>query len=215
MADKMSRRPLTSRDTGWARGLTKALAATSISPNQVSQASMGAAAFAGAAFWVSGQTDDTALRAASLVGAAVFCQLRLLCNLFDGMLAIEAGKSAADGAFWNEFPDRIADILILAGVGYGIGDASLGWAAAAFAVFTAYVRELGGANGMPADFSGPMAKPHRMAVITLAAVIAAFEPVWDGRNEVLTVALWVIAIGAAITVLRRAVHLCRWLCGNR
>ncbi len=212
MADKMSRRPLTSRDTGWAKGLTKALAATSISPNQVSQLSMVAAAFAGAAFWVSGQTDDTALRAATLIGAAVFCQLRLLCNLFDGMLAIEAGKSAADGPFWNEFPDRVADILILAGVGYGIGEVSLGWAAAALAVFTAYVRELGGANGMPADFSGPMAKPHRMAAITLAAVIAALEPLWHGQNEVLAIALWVIAIGATVTVLRRAMNLRRWLC---
>lgn len=212
MTDKMSRRPLNSRDTGWARGLTKALAATSISPNQVSQMSMVAAAFASAAFWAAGQTDDTALRAAALIGAAVFCQLRLLCNLFDGMLAIEAGKSAADGPFWNEFPDRVADVLILAGVGYGIGDATLGWAAATLAVFTAYVRELGGANGMPADFSGPMAKPHRMAAITLAAVVAAFEPFWDGRNEVLTIALWVIAIGAAITVLRRAMNLRRWLC---
>ncbi len=215
MADKMSRRPLTSRDSGWAKGITKALAATSISPNQVSQASMLAAALAAIAFWFSGDTSDAVLRGALLVGAAVFCQLRLLCNLIDGLLAIEAGKSAADGAFWNEFPDRVADILILVGAGYAIGEVSLGWAAAAFAVFTAYVRELGGANGMPADFSGPMAKPHRMATITLAAVIAALEPLWQGQGEVLTIALWAIAIGSAVTILRRARRLRTWLCREK
>ncbi|TQV80377.1 CDP-alcohol phosphatidyltransferase family protein [Denitrobaculum tricleocarpae] len=215
MADKMSRRPLTSRGSGWAKGITKALAATSISPNQVSQASMLAAALAGVAFWFSGDTGDAVLRGALLVGAAVFCQLRLLCNLFDGLLAIEAGKSAPDGAFWNEFPDRVADILILVGAGYAVGEVSLGWTAAAFAVFTAYVRELGGANGMPADFSGPMAKPHRMAAITLAAVIAALEPLWHGQGEVLTIALWVITIGSGVTTFRRALRLRAWLCKGK
>ena len=211
MADNMSRRPLTSRDSGWAKGIARALAATSITPNQVSQASMIAAVLAGAAFWLSGQTGDLLFRGLLLAGAALFCQLRLLCNLFDGLLAIEAGKSAADGPFWNEFPDRVADILILVGAGAAVGEMSLGWAAAALAVFTAYVRELGGANGMPADFSGPMAKPHRMAAVTLAAVVAAFEPLWNGRGEVLTIVLWIVALGAAVTVVRRAVTLRNWL----
>ncbi|WP_282609297.1 CDP-alcohol phosphatidyltransferase family protein [Pelagibius sp. Alg239-R121] len=211
MAENQSRRPLASRDTSWAKRLAQALAKTSLSPNQVSQGSMLAAAIAGAAFWTSGQVDANATRAILLISAAVFCQLRLLCNLFDGMLAIEAGKSAPDGAFWNEFPDRIADILILVGVGYGVGEPALGWAAAAFAVLTAYVRELGGANGMPADFCGPMAKPHRMAAITLAAVLAAFEPLWNGQNEVLMIALWLVAIGACVTSLRRAARLRAWL----
>ena len=64
---------------------------------------------------------------------------------------------------------------------------------------------------MPPDFSGPMAKPHRMAAITAAAVLACFEPLWDGRNEVLSIALWLIAAGAALTSLRRAAHLRNWL----
>lgn len=197
------RRPLASRDTGWARTVTGWLVRTSISPNQISIASMVVAALAGLCFWMAGSVDGWA-RGALLIAAALFCQLRLLCNLFDGLVAVEGGKQAADGAFWNEFPDRVADVLILVGVGLGAGEPALGWAAAAFAVSTAYVRELGRASGFPADFSGPMAKQHRMAVITAAALVAPFEPLWSIEGATLTAALWVVAIGAGLTALRRA-----------
>jgi phosphatidylglycerophosphate synthase len=176
--------------------LTKWLAAARITPNQISMASIVAAGIAGAAFWAAGVSQDTTGRALLLLAAAAFCQLRLLCNLLDGMVAIEAGKSAPDGAFWNEFPDRVSDLLILVGVGYGIGHPGLGWAAVALAILTAYVRELGRSCGLPADFSGPMAKPHRMAVMTAAALASMLEPLWSGRNEILLAALWIVAVGA-------------------
>ncbi|MCV9938527.1 CDP-alcohol phosphatidyltransferase family protein [Boseaceae bacterium BT-24-1] len=206
MAQDSDRRPLSSRDTGWARGIARRLSATGITPNQISMASMAMAACAGSAFWLAG-TAASGPRAALLLVAALFCQFRLLCNLFDGMVAIEGGKQAADGPFWNEFPDRIADILILTGVGYGIGAPALGWAAAGLAVLTAYTRELGRNCGQPADFSGPMAKQHRMATITAAALLSLLEPLWRGQNEVLTIALWLIAAGAAVTALRRAANI--------
>jgi len=204
MANLENRRPLASRQTGWAAALTKWLAATSITPNQISIASIVAAAIAGAAFWAAAVADDAMSRALLFIAAAASCQLRLLCNLFDGMVAIEAGKSAPDGAFWNEFPDRVSDLLILAGVGYGIGHPALGWAAVALAILTAYVRELGRNCGQPADFSGPMAKPHRMAVMTVAALASMIEPLWSGHNEILLLALWIVAVGAGLTAVRRA-----------
>lgn len=210
MAEDDNRRPLASRDSGWARSIARRLSAAAITPNQISMASMVMAAFAGAGFWLAGLAD-AGLRAALLLAAALFCQLRLLCNLFDGMVAIEGGKQAPDGPFWNEFPDRVADILILVGAGYGAGIPALGWAAAALAVLTAYTRELGRACGLPADFSGPMAKQHRMAVITAAAVLSLLEPLWRGHNEVMVVALWLIAAGAAVTTLRRAANVVRAL----
>jgi phosphatidylglycerophosphate synthase len=204
MAHEANRRPLASRQTGWAAALTRRLAATSITPNQISIASMVAAATAGAALWAAGMSQDATSRALLLVAAAVFCQLRLLCNLLDGMVAIEAGKSAPDGAFWNEFPDRVSDILILVGLGYGVGQPALGWAAAALAILTAYVRELGRGSGLAADFSGPMAKPHRMALVTAAALASLIEPLWNGRNDLLLAGLWLIAIGSAVTAVRRS-----------
>lgn len=200
------RRPLASRDTSWARSITRWLVRTSITPNQISMASMVAAAFAGLCFWTGGSTEGWP-RAVLFVAAGLFCQLRLLCNLFDGLVAVEGGKQAADGPFWNEFPDRVADIFILVGAGLGAGEPVLGWAAAAFAVLTAYVRELGRANGLAADFRGPMAKQHRMAVMTLAALAAAATPLWPAAGVAVAVALWLVIAGAALTALRRAARI--------
>jgi phosphatidylglycerophosphate synthase len=118
---------------------------------------------------------------------------------------------------WNELPDRFADIAVLIGAGYcvanlGLADASLGWAAAVAAVMTAYVREVGRAAGAPADFSGPMAKPHRMLVMTMAALISATAPLWSDQavprsapvqGEIVNLALWIVLIGAVFTALNR------------
>ena len=43
--------------------------------------------------------------------------------------------------------------------------ALLGWSAAVLAVLTAYVRVLGASLGTTHQFIGPMAKPHRMALV--------------------------------------------------
>ena len=69
---------------------------------------------------------------------------------------------------------------------------------------TAYTRELGRASGLEADFSGPMAKPQRMAVVTLAAVISVFDGFWNMPNSALLVALWIVSLGALFTSARRA-----------
>ena len=167
---------------------------------------MVAAAISAGSFLIAGQSDG-ALRVAGLLSGALFVQLRLICNLLDGMVAVEAGKGSPDGPFWNEFPDRISDTLIFVGVAYGIGAIELGWAAVAASILTAYVRELGRASGQVADFCGPMAKPHRMAAITLAAVISTFEVLWSGHNQILLITLWVVALGTGLTAVRRSVRL--------
>ncbi len=200
------RRPIASRNTGWAKRLTAKLAETDITPNQISIASMVAAALAGLAFYFGASMPGFG-GVILLMAAAVFCQLRLICNLLDGMVAVEAGKSAPDGAFWNEAPDRVSDVLILVGLGMGLGQPALGWAAAAAALTTAYIRELGRATTGENDFCGPMAKPHRMAVITLAVLVAILQPLWGGEVGVLQIALWVVAIGALATSIRRSARL--------
>lgn len=201
-----NRRPLASRGTGWALMVSRRLAATRITPNQISFAGMVAALVAGGCFWGAGTTIGAG-RAGLLLLAAALVQIRLLCNLFDGMVAIEAGRASPDGAFWNEFPDRISDMLIVLGIAAGVGEPALGWSATAFAFLTAYVRELGINCGAGADFSGPMAKQHRMALITFAAILSIAEPLWNGTGQILVSALWVIIIGAAITALRRSLRI--------
>ena len=57
----------------------------------------------------------------AFVATAACVQLRLLCNLLDGMVAIEGGKSTPTGALFNEIPDRLADALFLVPLGYAGG----------------------------------------------------------------------------------------------
>ncbi|SFG39419.1 Phosphatidylglycerophosphate synthase [Sulfitobacter dubius] len=207
MINLKNRRPLSSRDTKWAAGCAAWLANKGVTPNAISQASMGTALVAGVAFAASGHVGSVYGVGAFLILGGFFCQLRLLCNLFDGMVAVEAGKSAPDGPLWNEFPDRVSDLLIFAGVGLGVGNLSLGLAAGAMSVLTAYTRELGAGIGLAPDFRGPMAKPQRMALVTGAAIMAVFEPLFAAAGTVLTWALWIAAIGAALTAIRRAARI--------
>ena len=117
--------------------------------------------------------------------AAACIQLRLLANLLDGMLAVEGGLGSPAGELYNEIPDRLSDVLILAAAGYAIPAIAwapeLGWGVAVLAVLTAYVRAFGGSLGQPQDFCGPMGKPQRMAVMTAGCIGAAI----GGRDIVL------------------------------
>lgn len=133
------------------------------------------------------------------IGAALFIQLRLLCNLLDGMVAVEHGKQTALGALYNEFPDRIADSLFIVAAGYASGSPSLGWAGALLAALTAYVRVFGASCGLGHDFRGPMAKQHRMAILTIALVLQAALPGYP----FLLGALVLIALGSALTCVTR------------
>ncbi|MBO9476048.1 CDP-alcohol phosphatidyltransferase family protein [Shimia sp. R11_0] len=199
------RRPIASRNSKIAGQIARMLSVRGVSPNLISQASMVFAALAGTSFALTAITDG-GWQVACLIAAALGCQMRLLCNLFDGMVAVEGGHGQPDGPFWNEAPDRVSDTVIFVGLGIGAGLPALGWAAAALAIGTAYLRELGSAQGLAADFCGPMAKPQRMAVITGAALLdIAAGGLWD--LSILPVTLWAVAGGTAITVVRRSYNM--------
>ncbi len=191
-----SRRPLTSRDTGWARAIAAWLVRRGAGPDLISALSLPLAFGAAAALvWTPAPLGPLL--------CAIGTQGRLLCNLFDGMVAIEGGRGGATGPLWNELPDRVADSVLIVALGVAAGHADLGWAGALMAALTAYVRATGGALGFAQDFSGLMAKPQRMAVLTLACLIAASAPWWPLADRALLIASWVIAIGAAWTTLSR------------
>lgn len=193
-----NRRPLTSRNSAWAARLASWAVAKGITPNQISQASMGFAALGFLLYWLS--TTGGVLQFLALILAAATVQARLVCNLIDGMVAIEGGKGAKDGPFWNEAPDRASDFLFFTGAGLAAGNPALGLLAASLAIATAYIRELGRAEGFPPDFSGPLAKPQRMAVLTAGTVLAALY----ATHWTLTVTLWIIVAGTGATILRRS-----------
>ena len=222
-----ARRELRTRSAGWPHAIVRPLAAARIRPNQVSIASLVFAAIAAWAFYRAGRypmrSGDVffvmgerirrwrSYSAWMLVLGAAAIQLRLLCNMLDGLLAIEGGLKTKTGELFDEIPDRVADAVILAGAGYALGRAgwgpALGWSAAVLALFTAYVRVLGGSLGFTQEFSGPMAKQHRMFVLTMGALVAAMEIAIRGRMTALWIALVIIVAGTALTAALRIVRI--------
>jgi len=96
-------------------------------------------------------------------------------------------------------------------LGYAIHCPTLGWFGALAAAVTAYIRVLGGSLGLPQSFRGPMAKPHRMAVLTGACLVGAAEWVLNGTQWALIAAAWIIAVGSVITCGTRSVAIARQL----
>lgn len=196
MGQEENRRPIAARGSGWASSLSAALARSSVTPNQISVLSIFFAAVGAAVLaWTPSP--------AALLLCAVCIQLRLACNLLDGMVAVEGGKKTATGVLYNELPDRIADSLFIVALGYAIGMPWLGWLGALLAVLTAYVRVLGGSLGQTQDFRGPMAKQHRMAVLTVACLAGAAEMYWNGTRYSLLLAAIIIAAGSLLTCITR------------
>jgi phosphatidylglycerophosphate synthase len=203
----MDRRPLKTRERGWAKALASMLVRWRVRPNVISIFSVVFALGAGAAFFVS-RNSDGMLRVVLLIAAAACIQLRLVCNMLDGMVAVEGKMASKTGDIFNELPDRIADPLIIVPAGYAIVrfytlGPTLGWLAGLLAVMTAYVRVLAGSVRAKQDFVGPMAKPHRMATLTVAAIVDAVAGYLRFRDYALMLALIMIILGTIITMIRR------------
>lgn len=170
---------------------------TPITPNQISILSIAAAAVGSGALIV-----QPAIW--SLLLCAALIPVRLLCNLLDGMVAVEGGRHTPLGTLYNDIPDRVSDTLVMVALGVASGWPSLGWAAALLAVATAYVRLLGGSLGLAQDYRGPLAKQQRMWVAAAGCIFGAAElalsgaPTWS-----LQIALWILVAGSAATCATR------------
>jgi phosphatidylglycerophosphate synthase len=216
--ERLLRRPIAARGTRWASAIAAALARRGVAPNAISAASVVFAAGTAAAL-VAARDQDGGARAALLVAGALAIPLRLLANLFDGMVAVEGGRKSAAGEIWNELPDRVSDALCLIAAGYATPAVAwapiAGWSAALAAVVTAYVRTLGVAAGASAHFAGPAAKQQRMVLLAVALVAAAVEAFLGTPDRVLPWALAAIAALSVLTAARRTRRIVAELEGRR
>jgi phosphatidylglycerophosphate synthase len=205
-----NRRPVKSRTVQLFHRLAFFLVNAGLTPNQVSVlssvfATLGAASLLGAA-----HAGTMTAKILLLAGALAGIQGRLICNLIDGLMAVEGGKKTPYGEFFNDFPDRVSDVVLILSAGYAASMAgqefavTVAWTGALLAVLTAYIRVLGAAMGAPHFFLGPMAKQHRMAVLNAAIVATAVEALILGSAYSLTAAVWIIALGSLVTCVRRA-----------
>jgi phosphatidylglycerophosphate synthase len=195
-----NRRPLKSRAFPFFKKMAALLARTGMTPNAISFGSIIFGIAAGAAFASTADCEGLWQRL-NFVAAAVCIQLRLICNLLDGMVAIEHQRRSPTGDLWNEVPDRISDAATLLGAGFAAGSSPwLGVVATVAALLTAYVRALGASVGAGQIFDGPGAKPQRMAIMTIAAVLAA---IFGSRGVWFAGALGVATLLAIATVAIR------------
>ncbi|KVP40010.1 CDP-alcohol phosphatidyltransferase family protein [Burkholderia ubonensis] len=193
------RRPISSRSNAVIQHLARGIARTAITPNQISVFSVFASMLVPVGLLTVGGWKGALI-------AVTGIQLRLLANVLDGLVAVDGGKSSPLGALYNEFPDRIADTIILVSIGYAAGAPVLGWGAALLAALTAYVRVFGGALGQPQCFDGPMAKQHRMAIASVALLFTTFS-ILVSAASILKAALILIIMGSAWTCVARTQHI--------
>ena len=104
MSDTGARRPLKIRDVKFVNSFARYLSGKQITPNQISVTSILFAALAAVCFFCFAVYAHWWL----LILAGLMIQCRLLCNLFDGMVAVEGGKKTNSGELFNDIPDRIA-----------------------------------------------------------------------------------------------------------
>ncbi len=211
--DSAARRPLKSRTTAWAGFFSRWMLQAGLTPNVVSVLGIVCAAVGGGAALMAPQSAHAW---AFWLLAAAGIQLRLFCNMMDGLLAVEGGLKSVTGDLFNEIPDRIDDAFILVPLGYAGGtdwSIALGWAAMGGAVLTAYIRALGASlTGGKHDFCGPMAKPHRMFAVTVGCLSMMTIDIMNVKAPPLM--LWCLVIvnaGIVITCWRRTAHLVKAL----
>lgn len=195
----MHRRPLAIRAKKWPNKLASLLDKIGFTANGISTLSV-AFGFLTLLFLLWQPHENPR---ANLFLAALFIQARLICNLLDGLVAVEGGKKTPVGGLYNEVPDRFCDAFTLIGLGYASAgcwlSVELGYMATVLAFLTAYIRVLGASLGTASYFEGPQAKQQRMAVCTVALLLSSVT-LW---SIFLNLALWVVVVGSAITCLNR------------
>ena len=164
-----SRRPIAAEFRRTANAATQFCVRHGIHPDTISYLSVVAAFAAAICFWKAGEIRWL------LIIAPLFSYLRLWLNMFDGMVAVAAGKASRRGEILNDLPDRVSDVIIFVGVAHsGLMNPIFGYWAAIAAVLTAYVGLFGQALGVQRQFGGIMSKPWRMVALHIGAWLALF-----------------------------------------
>lgn len=176
--------------------LVDRLAATGVSPDQVTLAAVPVALVAGACLLASRAVPALLLLVPLLV------VLRLLLNLVDGNMARRTGRTHPRGELYNEVGDRLADIAFLAPVAWLPGAMpQVVLLGVMTGVMASYVGISSRAAGGERIYRGVMSKPGRMALLSVACIAAFVLGPADGRAW-----QWfgpLLLLGTSLTLLER------------
>ena len=199
------RRPIPLREKSLSKRTASLLVRAGVSANVISSFSLLFGIGAGICLVIASAQPDSRLWWAL---AAALILLRLLANMMDGMVAIEAGKTSAVGELFNEIPDRVSDAATFIGAGFAAASSPhLGYTTAILALLVAYVRALGNQMDVTGLFIGPMSKQQRMFTLIAICLFYLFAPIAWLSLPLLIWGLWIISLGAILTFIRRIGHI--------
>ncbi|MER7208755.1 MULTISPECIES: phosphatidylinositol phosphate synthase [Streptosporangium] len=179
--------------------LGRALARRGISPNMVTAVGTIGTVAAALFFYPRGQ----------LFPGSVVITIFVLADLLDGVMARMSGPGSLWGAFLDSTLDRVGDAGIFSGLVIWLmldGQRTLAMVALFCLVAGAvvsYVKARAEGLGMTCDV-GLVERPERLVVGLVAAGIGGL-----GVPYVLSGGLWLLAVGSAVTVVQRLLHVYR------
>jgi len=123
-------------------------------------------------------------------------------DLLDGALARELEVDSRAGDLLDHVLDRYADVVILAGLAAGVEQYALGFAAVTGVLLTSYLGTQIEAIGMEREYGGLVGRADRLALVSVVAVVASFDP----ATPSLPVVGWLLVLLAVVghlTALQR------------
>ncbi|MFF2524451.1 phosphatidylinositol phosphate synthase [Streptomyces liangshanensis] len=135
-------------------------------------------------------------------------------DLVDGNMARQAGVSSRWGAFLDSTLDRVADGAIFGGFALwyaGGGDDNVLCAVSIFCLASgqvvSYTKARGESIGLPVAVNGLVERAERLVISLVAAGLAGFHRTFGvpGIEILLPIALWIVAVGSAVTLAQRVV----------
>ncbi|WP_059008459.1 phosphatidylinositol phosphate synthase [Streptomyces specialis] len=144
----------------------------------------------------------------------VVITLFVFSDLVDGNMARQLGRTSRWGAFLDSTLDRVADAAIFSAIALwyaGDGDNLVLCAATLFCLASgqvvSYTKARGESIGLPVAVNGLVERAERLVITLVCAGLAGWERTFDVPRigVLLPVALWVVAVGSAITLVQRVV----------
>ncbi|MBZ4018554.1 phosphatidylinositol phosphate synthase [Streptomyces purpurogeneiscleroticus] len=143
----------------------------------------------------------------------VVITLFVFSDLVDGNMARQLGRSSRWGAFLDSTLDRVADAAIFGGLALwyaGRGDDLMLCAVTIFCLASgqvvSYTKARGESIGLPVNVNGLIERAERLVISLVACGFSGlhkFGVPWI--QNLLPIALWIVAIGSAVTLGQRVV----------
>ncbi|WP_431772984.1 phosphatidylinositol phosphate synthase [Streptomyces cucumeris] len=143
----------------------------------------------------------------------VVITLFVFSDLIDGNMARQLGRSSRWGAFLDSTLDRVADGAIFGGLALwyaGKGDDNVLCAVTIFCLASgqvvSYTKARGESIGLPVKVNGLVERAERLVISLVACGFSGLYKFGVPHIEILLpIALWIVAVGSAVTLVQRVV----------